>query len=210
MEPIIEYAPRRMINESIHIEMLNLVLFGPPGAGKGTQALFLAQTFNLVHLSTGDLLRQEIAARTDLGRMADEIISKGELVPDSIVIAMIEEKLKKPKTTVGFIFDGFPRTVPQAKALDELLRKHKSKVSVMLCLEVDKAELIDRLLKRGLTSGRCDDAEAATIETRINVYNEKTAPIIKYYESQGKYHPIKGVGDIEEITARLRETVEKL
>jgi len=190
--------------------MINLVLFGPPGAGKGTQAIFLARKFNLVHLSTGDLLRQEIAAQTDLGRIADEIISKGELVPDSIVIDMIESKLKKPKTTVGFIFDGFPRTVPQAQALDQLLRKHHSKVSVMLCLEVEKEELIDRLLKRGLTSGRCDDADAATIENRINVYNEKTAPIIRYYESQGKYHPIQGTGLIEEITARLEETVENL
>ena len=190
--------------------MLNLVLFGPPGAGKGTQAIYLAQTFNLVHLSTGDLLRQEIAAKTDLGRLADELISKGELVPDSIVVSMIEEKLKKPKTTVGFIFDGFPRTVPQAKALDELLRKHRSKVSVMLCLEVEKNELIDRLLKRGLTSGRCDDAEASTIENRINIYNEKTAPLIQYYESQGKYHPIQGVGEIREIAERLKETVEKL
>ncbi|HZK93783.1 MAG TPA: adenylate kinase, partial [Prolixibacteraceae bacterium] len=172
--------------------------------------IYLAQTFNLVHLSTGDLLRQEIAAKTDLGRLADELISKGELVPDSIVISMIEQKLKKPKTTVGFIFDGFPRTVPQAKALDELLRKHHSKVSVMLCLEVEKNELIDRLLKRGLTSGRCDDAEASTIENRINIYNEITAPIIQYYESQGKYHPIQGVGEIREIAARLKETVEKL
>jgi len=190
--------------------MLNLVLFGPPGAGKGTQAIYLAQTFNLVHLSTGDLLRQEIAAKTDLGRIADEIISKGELVPDSIVISMIEAKLKSPKTTVGFIFDGFPRTVNQAHALDELLRKHRSKVSVMLCLEVDKKELIDRLLKRGLTSGRCDDASEETIENRINVYNEKTAPLIHYYESQGKYHPIHGIGEIEEIAARLKETVENL
>ena len=190
--------------------MINLVLFGPPGAGKGTQAIYLAQTFNLVHLSTGDLLRQEIAAQTSLGRIADGIISKGELVPDSIVISMIEAKLRTPKTTVGFIFDGFPRTVPQAKALDELLQKHGSKVSVMLCLEVEKEELICRLLKRGLTSGRCDDADAATIENRINIYNEKTAPLINYYESQGKYHPIKGIGDIEEIASRLKETVEKL
>src|SRR5665647_2293624 len=126
--------------------MINLVLFGPPGAGKGTQAIYLAQTFNLVHLSTGDLLRQEIAAKTDLGRAADEIISKGELVPDSIVISMIEVNLNKPGTTVGFIFDGFPRTVLQAQALDELLKKHNSKVSVMLCLDVEKDELISRCL----------------------------------------------------------------
>ena len=123
---------------------------------------------------------------------------------------MIELKLKKPKTTVGFIFDGFPRTVLQAIALDNLLRKHHSKVSVMLCLEVEKEELIGRLLKRGLTSGRCDDADAATIENRINVYNEKTAPIISYYESQGKYHPIHGIGAVDEIAARLSDAVEKL
>jgi len=190
--------------------MLNLVLFGPPGAGKGTQALFLAKKFNLIHLSTGDLLRHEIAAGTELGHMADELISKGELVPDSIVISMIEAKLKMPKTTVGFIFDGFPRTVPQAKALDKLLQKHHSKVSVMLCLEVDKQELVDRLLKRGITSGRDDDADAKTIEKRINIYNVKTAPLIDYYARQGKYHPIKGTGEVEEIAARLRETVEML
>jgi adenylate kinase len=190
--------------------MLNLVLFGPPGAGKGTQALLLAQTFNLVHLSTGDLLRQEIAAKTDLGRIADEIISKGELVPDSIVISMIESKLKEPKTTVGFIFDGFPRTVPQAVALDELLEKHQRKVSAMLCLDVVKEELIGRLLKRGLTSGRCDDMNAETIENRINVYNEKTAPIINYYEKQGKYYPIYGIGTVEEIAENLKQTVENI
>lgn len=190
--------------------MLNIVLFGPPGAGKGTQAVFLAQTFNLVHLSTGDLLRQEIAAKTDLGIMADELISKGELVPDSIVIAMIDVRLKKPKTTVGFIFDGFPRTVPQAEALDDLLRKHHRKVTAMLCLEVDKDELITRVLKRGLTSGRCDDMDAETIEKRINIYNAKTAPIIKYYQDQKKYHPIHGMGTIEEITESLKITIENL
>jgi len=190
--------------------MLNLVLFGPPGAGKGTQALFLAQTFNLVHLSTGDLLRHEIAEKSDLGRLADELISKGELVPDSIVISMIEARLKKPRSTVGFIFDGFPRTVLQAEALDKLLRKHHSKVSVMLSLEVDKKELIDRLYKRGLTSGRCDDLDVATIEHRIDIYNEKTAPLINYYESQHKYYPIMGMGTIEEIAESLKNTVKRI
>lgn len=190
--------------------MLNLVLFGPPGAGKGTQAVFLAQKFNLVHLSTGDLLRQEIAAKTDLGLIAEEIISKGELVPDSIVIGMIETKLNQPQKTAGFIFDGFPRTVTQANALDDLLSKHHQKVSAMLCLEVVKDELIDRLLKRGETSGRADDVDPQTIENRINVYNEKTAPIISYYEKQEKFFPIQGIGAIEEIAVRLSETVEKL
>jgi adenylate kinase len=190
--------------------MLNLVLFGPPGAGKGTQAVFLANTFNLVHLSTGDLLRQEIAAQTDLGRLANEIVSKGELVSDSIVISMIEAKLTSSKNARGFIFDGFPRTVPQAQALDELLLKHNSKISAMLCLEVVKEELISRLLNRGITSGRSDDSDPATIENRINVYNEKTAPIISYYQSQGKYYPIMGVGTIDEIAENLRSTVGTL
>ncbi len=188
--------------------MLNLVLFGPPGAGKGTQAIFLAETFNLVHLSTGDLLRQEIADKTELGLMAQEIMSKGELVPDSIVISMIEVKLKNPNN--GFIFDGFPRTTPQAQALDSLLEKHGTKVSVMLCLEVAKEELISRLLNRGLSSGRSDDTDPATIENRINVYNEKTAPIISFYESQGKYISIHGVGTIEDIAVSLKRAIENI
>ncbi len=190
--------------------MLNLVLFGPPGAGKGTQAHFLAQSFNLVHLSTGDLLRNEIAANTDLGKLADALISKGELVPDSVVISMIEERLKKPRSTVGFLFDGFPRTVLQAQALDKLLMKHHSKVSVMLCLMVDKKELIDRIYKRGLTSGRADDIDLATIEHRIDVYNDKTAPLISYYESQQKYYPIQGMGTIEEIAENLKHTIQSI
>lgn len=190
--------------------MLNLVLFGPPGAGKGTQAKHLMENFNLTHLSTGDLLREQIAAGTELGKAASELISKGNLVPDSIVIDMIESKVKSCKSTVGFIFDGFPRTVPQAVALDELLSRHKSSVSVMLCLEVDKEELITRILSRGETSGRADDMDAATIENRINVYNEKTAPIIDYYAQQGKYQSIKGVGSIEEIAYELRRTVNQI
>jgi adenylate kinase len=190
--------------------MLNLVLFGPPGAGKGTQAVFLAQKFNLVHLSTGDLLRQEITAKTELGRIAEDIVSKGELVPDSIVISMIESRLKNSGTTIGFIFDGFPRTVQQAKALDKLLSKHHSKVSGMLCLVVEKKELIDRLCKRGLTSGRRDDSDVATIEHRIGVYNEITTPIISYYESQHKYFPILGMGTIEEIAEKLKYAVNSI
>ena len=188
--------------------MLNLVLFGPPGAGKGTQAKYLAETFNLAHLSTGDLLREQIAAGTELGLAAQDLIKRGELVPDSIVIDMIETKLKGRKSTIGFIFDGFPRTVPQAKALDKLLSKHKSNVSVMLCLEVEKEELVIRILKRGEISGRADDMDTETIENRINVYNEKTAPIINYYAEQGKYHAIKGIGSIEEIAEDLKRTVE--
>ena len=190
--------------------MINLVLFGPPGAGKGTQAVFLARTFNLTHLSTGDLLREEIATGSELGKAARELIDRGNLVPDSIVIDMIESKLKNIKGTSGFIFDGFPRTVPQAVALDELLIKYRSRVAVMLCLEVEKEELIKRLLSRGETSGRADDLNVSTIEYRINVYIEKTAPIINYYAVQGKYHPIKGLGTIQEIADELKRTVEMI
>jgi adenylate kinase len=190
--------------------MLNLILFGPPGAGKGTQAKYLAETFNLSHLSTGDLLREQLAAGTELGLAAKEIMSKGELVPDSIVIGMIESKLTDNKSTAGFIFDGFPRTVKQAEALDEMLAKHNSNVSVMLSLEVGKEELIKRLMLRGETSGRADDTDPATIENRISVYNEKTAPIIDYYAGQGKHRAIKGVGTIEEIADDLRKSVESV
>ncbi len=190
--------------------MLNLVLFGPPGAGKGTQAQFLIENFGLIHLSTGDLLREEIAGKTALGLQAKEKMDRGELVPDEIVIGMIKSKLDGNKTAKGFIFDGFPRTVPQAVALDELLNQYNAPVSAMLCLEVPKQELIDRLLNRGLTSGRSDDQDTSIIENRINVYNEKTAPIIGYYEKAGKYFPIHGVGTIEEIASRLKETVEVL
>lgn len=190
--------------------MLNLVLFGPPGAGKGTQAQFLTETFNLTHISTGDLLREEIAAGTPLGLAAKDLISAGNLVPDSIVIGMIETKLNEKKGTSGFIFDGFPRTVPQAVALDQLLTKHGSKVTGMLSLEVEKEELIKRLLLRGETSGRADDLDVATIENRISVYNEKTAPIIEYYAKQGKHHPIRGVGSIKDIADDLKHTVEEV
>lgn len=190
--------------------MLNLVLFGPPGAGKGTQAVFLAETFNLTHISTGDLLREEIAAGTPLGLAANDLISAGNLVPDSIVIGMIESKLEEKKDTAGFIFDGFPRTVPQAAALDELLAKYKSGVSAMLSLEVTKEELIKRLLLRGETSGRADDLDVATIENRICVYREKTAPIIEYYAQQGKHRPIKGIGSIKDIADELKHTVEEV
>ena len=188
--------------------MLNLILFGPPGAGKGTQAKFLAETFNLTHLSTGDLLREELAAGTDLGNAARDLISRGDLVPDSIVIGMIESKLEGRTSTAGFIFDGFPRTVPQAIALDELLSRYDSSVSLLLCLEVDKEELIKRIVNRGETSGRTDDTDAFTIVNRINVYDEKTAPIIDYYARQGKYRPIKGVGTIEGIAKSLMESVD--
>lgn len=190
--------------------MLNLVLFGPPGAGKGTQAEYLIESFNLIHLSTGDLLRSEIGSGSELGMKAKSFMDKGELVPDEVVIGMIKSKLDANKEAKGFIFDGFPRTVDQAVALDKLLNENNVPISGMLSLEVEKQELINRLLSRGKVSGRVDDQNQKVIENRISVYNEKTLPIIEYYKPQGKYYAINGMGEIEEIAGRIKKVVEKL
>ncbi|MEN8118026.1 MAG: adenylate kinase [Bacteroidota bacterium] len=190
--------------------MLNLVLFGPPGAGKGTQAEFLIKSFGLIHLSTGDLLRSEIAAGTQLGLEAQSYMEKGELVPDAVVIGMIKSKLETNGDAKGFIFDGFPRTVDQAKALDKLLNENETPISGMLSLDVEKMELINRLLSRGKVSGRADDQNQTVIENRINVYNEKTLPLIEYYKPQDKHFGINGMGTIDDIAGRLKEVVEKL
>ncbi len=190
--------------------MLNLVLFGPPGAGKGTQAEFLIKSFGLIHISTGDLLRGEINAGTRLGLEAKKFMDKGELVPDEVVIGMIKSKLDTNKEAMGFIFDGFPRTVDQAKALDVLLNENGTPISVMLSLQVDKQELIDRLLSRGKVSGRADDQDQSIIENRITVYMQKTLPLIEYYEPQGKHCNIDGMGSVEEIATRLKTAVDSL
>lgn len=190
--------------------MLNLVLFGAPGAGKGTQADFLIEKFRLVHLSTGDLLRTQIAAQTEQGLEAKSYIDKGFLVPDSIVIGMIKSKLKENILERGFIFDGFPRTVNQAIALDELLGESNLSVKGMLYLCVGKEELVSRLLNRGKTSGRPDDQDVLIIENRITIYNEKTAPLRDYYDAQNKYFKIDGTGTVEEIAQRLIDTVSIL
>ena len=190
--------------------MLNLVLFGPPGAGKGTQAEFLIKVYNLIHLSTGDLLRSEIAAGSKLGIEAKTYMEKGELVPDEVVIGMIKGKLASEKEAKGFIFDGFPRTVAQAEALDSVLVENGTPISAMLSLEVEKQELVNRLLARGKVSGRPDDQNQDVIENRINVYNEKTAPLVDYYKTFGKHFGIDGMGSIEEIAGRLKNTVDKL
>jgi adenylate kinase len=188
--------------------MLNIVLFGPPGAGKGTQAQFLVDNFKLIHLSTGDLLRNQIALKTELGLKAKEIIDRGELVPDDMVVGMISKILDEKKCCEGFIFDGFPRTVAQAHALDVLLNEHETSVSGMLALDVDKQELINRLFERGKTSGRPDDQDVTIIENRINIYHRKTAPLIEFYKAQDKYFPIIGIGSIDEIAARVKSVVE--
>ncbi len=187
--------------------MLNLVLFGPPGAGKGTQSENLISKYGLVHLSTGDILRSEIERGTALGKKAKEIMDKGELVSDDIVIGMIESKLDDNTNAKGFIFDGFPRTAAQAVALDDLLQKKGTGISGMLALEVDDEELTTRLLKRGESSGRADDRNEEVIRRRIQEYNNKTLPLKNFYNEQGKFHSIKGIGTIDEIFRSLVDRI---
>jgi adenylate kinase len=179
--------------------MLNIVLFGPPGAGKGTQSQKLIDKYKLIHLSTGDLLRSEIAAGTELGLKAKTLMDQGLLVPDEVVIGMIDSKLKENPHAAGFIFDGFPRTVPQAESLDQLLEANGTPISCMVALEVNEEELTKRLLLRGQTSGRADDQDEALVRKRVQEYNTKTAPVAGYYAQQGKYYAVNGIGDIEEI-----------
>lgn len=183
--------------------MLNLVLFGPPGAGKGTQSQKLIDRYELVHLSTGDLLRSEISAGTELGLRAKGLMDAGILVPDEVVIGMIDNKLEQNKAAKGFIFDGFPRTIPQAEALDRLLETRGTAISGMVALEVEEGELISRLLLRGQSSGRPDDQNEALIAQRVTEYNTKTAPVAGYYRGQGKFHSINGIGSIEEIFSKI-------
>ncbi|HSI91227.1 MAG TPA: adenylate kinase [Adhaeribacter sp.] len=180
--------------------MLNLVLFGPPGAGKGTQSQKLINKYNLVHLSTGDLLRSEIAAGSELGLKAKALMDQGMLVPDEVVIGMIDNKLKEhQKSAGGFIFDGFPRTVPQAQALDKLMEANNTAITCMVALEVNEEELTKRLLLRGQSSGRPDDQNEGLIRKRVQEYNNKTAQVAKYYEEQGKFFSVHGIGEIDEI-----------
>ncbi|WNJ16340.1 adenylate kinase [Pontibacter sp. G13] len=180
--------------------MLNIVLFGPPGAGKGTQSQRVIDTFGLVHLSTGDMLRAEMASGSELGEQVKGIIAAGQLVSDEIVIALIAKRLDADAK--GFIFDGFPRTVAQAEALDNLLAEKNTAISCMVALEVPEEELVTRLVKRGIDSGRSDDNEE-TIRKRITEYNSKTLPVAEYYAKQDKLNKIEGVGSIEDIAGRV-------
>jgi adenylate kinase len=190
--------------------MINIVLFGKPGAGKGTQAEFLKEKYNLIHLSTGDIFRFNIKNETELGKLAKSYMDNGDLVPDEVTIKMLEDTVEKNPDTKGFLFDGFPRTQAQAQALDSFLASKNWKVTATIALEANDEILIQRLLERGKTSGRPDDQDEDKIRNRYQEYNEKTAPLINYYNNQNKYYPINGIGSISEITARLSAVIESL
>ena len=190
--------------------MLNIVLFGPPGAGKGTQSQLLIDQYHLIHLSTGDILRGEIAQGTELGLKAKSIMNRGDLVPDEVVIGMIRSILENNLNAKGFIFDGFPRTTAQAESLDEMLDELNTSISTMLSLDVDDDELTKRLLERGKSSGRADDANESIIRNRIKEYNKKTLPLKKFYTQQNKLQSIKGIGSIDSINTKICEAIDQI
>lgn len=190
--------------------MINIVLFGKPGAGKGTQAEFLKEKYNLVHLSTGDIFRFNIKNGTELGKTAKEIIDRGDLVPDEITTKMLIDAVNENPEAKGFLFDGYPRTLAQAKALDAFLESKGSEVTATVALEADDNILVARLLERGKTSGRIDDQDEEKIRNRYQEYNEKTAPLMDYYTNQNKFYPVNGIGSIAEITERLSSVIDKL
>lgn len=190
--------------------MFNLILFGPPGSGKGTQSEKLIAKYNLKHLSTGDLLRSEIAKKTPLGLEAKKFMDKGQLVPDEVVIGMISSALDSNPDAVGFLFDGFPRTSNQAEALDNLLEQKNYFIKVMLALDVSEQELVKRLVKRGETSGRPDDSNEQVIRTRIQEYHKKTSPVADYYKKQNKVILVKGEGSVENIFNILTKEIDSL
>jgi adenylate kinase len=189
--------------------MVNVILFGPPGSGKGTQSEMLMATFGFKHLSTGDLLRSEIANQTPLGLEAKSFMDKGQLVPDEVVIGMISSALENNKDVRGFLFDGFPRTNEQAAALDKLLQLKKTSIAVFLALHVEDEELVKRLLNRGKTSGRSDDTNEEVIKARIQEYKDKTQPVADYYKKQQKMVQINGVQGVQQVFADLSKEIEK-
>ena len=189
--------------------MANFLIFGPPGSGKGTQSELLAEKYNLVHLSTGDMLREETASGSELGQRLENIMKGGELVPDEVVIEMIAQRIESNSDASGFLFDGFPRTCEQALALDRMLVEKSTPIATMLMLEVEHNELVKRLLARAEVSGRSDDMDQSVIENRISVYKQKTEPVAKHYSEMDKYDTVMGMGDINDIFIRLSAVVDK-
>lgn len=190
------------------LTMFNIILFGPPGSGKGTQSEMLIAKYGLIHLSTGDILRREIAAGTPLGLEAKSIMDKGELVPDEVVIGMISSALEANPEAKGFLFDGFPRTTAQASALDKLLQLKGTEIGIVLALEVSEEELVKRLLNRGLTSGRSDDTNEVVITARIAEYRKKTSAVADYYQQFDKVKNIQGEGSVDEIFTLLSNEID--
>lgn len=190
--------------------MLNLILFGPPGSGKGTQAESLIKKYDLFHISTGDMFRYELSNNTELGVLAKSYMSQGQLVPDEVTISMLRKRVEDNPDVKGFIFDGFPRTAPQAKALDDLLAERGDSISALVELVVDEEEIVQRILKRGEASGRADDKDPAIIRNRFTVYRSETAPVADYYAQFGKSHKVQGVGSIEEIFNNLCATIDSI
>ena len=195
-------------NSKSHNSMLNIILFGPPGSGKGTQATRLVEKYNLLHISTGDLFRYEIGNSTELGLLAKSYMSKGDLVPDEVTIGMLKNKVDANPDVKGYIFDGYPRNILQSEALDEILDSKGETVSVLLQLEVDDDEIVKRILNRGKTSGRSDDNDESIIRNRIAIYEEETAPVFDYYDKASKSKRINGLGSLEEIFDRLSSAID--
>jgi len=190
--------------------MINLILFGPPGSGKGTQANKIAQKYNILHISTGDLFREEIGNKSDLGQLAMEYINKGELVPNEVTIRMLKAALERHGTTFGVIYDGFPRTVDQARALDVLLEEEQDEIDLLISLKVDDDEITRRILERGKTEGRADDQDEKIIKERIEVYKKETQPVYAYYDAQDKAVTINGSGSIDQIFKLITETIDQV
>jgi adenylate kinase len=188
--------------------MINLILFGKPGSGKGTQAEFVKKKYDLIHISTGDVFRHNISKQTELGVLAKSYMEKGELVPDGVTIQMLEAEVNKTPNAGGFIFDGFPRTIHQAEMLDKFLINKKLSISMTIALEVDEKILTDRLISRGKDSGRVDDQDRSKIKNRFEQYNKKTSTLINYYRSQDKFFEIEGTGEISEISERIFNVID--
>jgi adenylate kinase len=190
--------------------MINIVLFGKPGAGKGTQADILKEKYNLTHLSTGDIFRYNIKNETDLGKLAKTFMDKGDLVPDEVTIQMLQSEVDANPDSAGFLFDGFPRTIAQAEALDAFLETKNQSITATIALDANDEILVKRLLERGKTSGRPDDQDEEKIRNRYDEYNQKTAPLTDYYQAQDKFQAVDGIGALEEVTLRLSKVIDSL